>query len=56
MVHIYCLNENCRHVIHLDSEEHWNFKGNLTCSRCGAETEVEIENGQLKSSKKSQGK
>jgi len=56
MVHVYCLNEKCRHIIHLDSEEHWNFKGKVRCSRCGAELEVEIKNGELKSSKKSKAK
>jgi len=56
MVHVFCLNEKCRHVIHLDSEKYWNFKGRVTCSRCGEEMEVEIENGESRSSKKSREK
>lgn len=56
MVHVFCLNENCRRVIHLNNQQKWNFKGKLRCVKCGAVMEVEIVNGKLKSSKKSKGK
>lgn len=46
------MDEGCRRVIHLDSHRHWNFKGKVTCLRCGAEIEVEIKNGELMSSRK----
>jgi len=52
MVHVFCLNEECRCIIHLDDEKHWNFKGRVKCAKCGAEMEVETENGELKSSRK----
>lgn len=52
MVHVYCLNEDCRCIIHLDDEEHWNFKGTIKCQRCGKEMVVETVNGELKSSRK----
>ena len=55
MVHVFCLDEKCRRAIHL-SEKHWNFKGKIKCQNCGAEFEVEIENGKLVSSKKSEEK
>lgn len=56
MVHVFCLNENCRKIIHVDSQEKWNFKGKLRCVKCGAVMEVEIVNGKMKSSKKSEGR
>ena len=52
MVHVFCLNEECRCIIHLDDEKHWSFKGRVKCAKCGAEMEVETENGELKSSRK----
>ncbi len=56
MVHVFCLDENCRRIIHLDSHEHMNFKGKVICQKCGAEMDVEIKDGELKSSRKSQRK
>ncbi len=53
MVHVFCLNEDCRRVIHLGNHEHWNFKGKVKCLKCGKEMEVEIKSGGLKSSRKS---
>lgn len=53
MVHIFCLEEKCRSVIHLDSHKHWNFNGKVKCLKCGAEFEIEVEEGKLKSSRKS---
>ena len=51
MVHIYCLNEDCRTIIHLDSHSHWDYKGPVKCKKCGAEMEVEIKNGEIVSQK-----
>ena len=51
MVHIYCLNDDCRRAIHLISEEYWNFKGNVKCGKCGQIIEIEIEKGKLVSAK-----
>jgi len=55
MVHIFCLDEKCRRVIHLDDHKYWNFKGKVKCPNCGSEMEVEIENGELKSLKRLKG-
>jgi len=56
MVHVFCLDEKCRRVIHLDNHEHWNFKGKVKCLKCGAEMNVEIKNGEPTSSRKPEGK
>ena len=56
MVHIFCLDENCRRVIHLGNHKHWNFKGKVKCLKCGAEMEVEIKNSELRSSRGFKGK
>jgi len=47
MVHIYCQNEGCRTIVHLDDAAYWNFKGKIKCEKCGAEAEVEIKNGKV---------
>ncbi len=52
MVHVFCLEENCRRVIHLDNHKHWNFEGKIKCQKCGTEMEAKIENGQLISCRK----
>ncbi|NIR86047.1 hypothetical protein GWO13_00125 [Candidatus Bathyarchaeota archaeon] len=52
MVHVFCLDKKCRRVIHLDNHKHWDFKGKVKCSKCGAEMDVEIKNGELRFSKK----
>lgn len=56
MVHVFCLDEKCRRIIHLDSHNHWNFKGKVICSKCRAEIELEIRDGEVKSSRKAEGK
>lgn len=48
MVHIYCSNEKCRRVIHLDDHTHWNFKGEVKCQKCGELMELEVKDGELK--------
>jgi phage FluMu protein Com len=53
MVHVYCLNEDCRRAIHLLSEKHRNFKGKVKCTRCGQIMEIVIKNGELVSTTKS---
>jgi len=53
MVHVFCLDEKCRRVIHLENHKHWNYEGKVKCSRCGAEIDVTIKDGELKSSRKS---
>jgi len=47
MVHIYCPNESCRTIIHLDDETYWNYKGSIRCGKCGTEIEVEIKDGKV---------
>jgi hypothetical protein len=47
MVHVYCLNDNCRRAIHLISEEFWDFKGRIKCVKCGLLMELEIKDGEL---------
>jgi hypothetical protein len=54
MVHVFCLDENCRRVLHLSDHEHWNYKGEVVCRRCGTKMEVEIDDGEVESSKKSE--
>ena len=56
MVHVFCLDEKCRRVIHLDSHKHWNFRGKVKCLKCGAEMDVEIKDGELKFSRKAEEK
>ena len=56
MVHVFCLNEKCRRVFHLGDDTHRDFKGKVKCLRCGEEMEVEIKNGRLMSTKKSEEK
>ncbi len=56
MVHVFCLNETCRRVIHLGDHLHWNFSGKVKCLKCGEEIEVEIKDGMLISSGKSEEK
>jgi len=51
MVHVCCLNEHCRTLIHLDSHSYWNYKGPVKCKKCGVEMEVEIKNGEIVSLK-----
>jgi len=56
MVHVFCLDEKCRRVIHLDNHKHWNFKGKVICAKCGAKIELEIGDGEVKSSRKAEEK
>jgi hypothetical protein len=56
MVHVFCLNEDCRRVLHLGNHKHWSFKGKVKCIKCGAEMNLEIKNGELKSLRKPEGK
>jgi hypothetical protein len=56
MVHVFCLDEKCRRVIHLGNRKHWNYMGKVKCLKCGAEMNVEIKNGELMSSRKPEGK
>jgi len=43
MVHIFCQNEGCRMIVHLDDAHYWNYKGKVKCEKCGTEAEVEIK-------------
>ena len=52
MVHIFCLNEKCRRILHLDDNKHWNYTGLVKCTKCGFDREVTITNGELTSAKK----
>lgn len=52
MVHVFCLNEDCRTVIHLDDPTHWNFEDTVVCSKCGKEIDVIVKNGHLLSTHK----
>ena len=47
MVHIYCQNEGCRTILHLDDSTYWNYKGIVKCEKCGVEVEVEIKEGKV---------
>lgn len=49
MVYVFCLNEKCRRIIHLDSHKHQDFKGKIKCVKCGAAMEAEIKGNKLKS-------
>lgn len=54
MVHVFCLGEKCRKIIHLDDHKHWNYEGAVVCQRCRTEIKVEIDDGVVKSSKKTE--
>lgn len=56
MVHVFCLNEKCRRVIHLANPKYWDFKGKVRCLHCGAEMEVEIEGGEIRHCRESEAK
>lgn len=47
MVHIYCKNENCRMILHLDDATYWNYKGSVKCEKCGLDLDVEIKDGKV---------
>jgi hypothetical protein len=47
MVHVCCLREGCRRLIHLDNPSYWNFKGKVTCPSCGAVAEIEVRDGRI---------
>jgi hypothetical protein len=52
LVHIFCKNEKCRKIFHLDDHKYWDFEGKVKCKHCGKEMVVEISKGELKKSKK----
>ena len=52
MVHVFCPDEKCKRVIHLDDSSHWNFKGRVKCLHCGSVMEVEIKDGKIVSLRK----
>jgi hypothetical protein len=52
LVHVFCTNEECRRVFHLDDNTYLNFKGTVKCIKCGKEFEIEIRKGRVLSSKK----
>jgi hypothetical protein len=47
MVHVFCSNETCRRVIHLNDNTHWDFKGKVKCKNCGNEFYIEVKQGQV---------
>jgi len=52
MVHVFCLDEKCKRVIHLDNPKYWDFKGKVKCSHCGREMEIEVKDGKLISTRR----
>lgn len=52
MVHIYCQNEGCRMIVHLDDAHYWNYKGRIKCEKRGTEAEVEIKDSKVISARK----
>mgnify|MGYP001031566297 CR=1 FL=1 len=51
MVHVFCLDKECRRVLHLESSKYWNFKGKVKCLHCGVDMEIEVKEGKLVSTK-----
>jgi len=47
MVHVVCLDPECRRAIHLDDPSHWNYEGTIACPRCGATMTVMVRDGKL---------
>ena len=45
MVHVICLNKNCKTLIHLDDSSHWDYKGEIKCPKCGEVLELEVKDG-----------
>jgi hypothetical protein len=46
------LNEDCRKVIHLDDQTHWDFEDTVKCMKCGQEIDVVVKDGHLTSTHK----
>lgn len=51
MVHVACMDEKCKGVVHLCGPMHWNFKGVVKCPTCGCSMEIEIKEGKVVSMK-----
>jgi len=47
LVHVICLNEDCKTIIHLDDASHWNYKGKTKCTKCGENFMLEIKDGEV---------
>jgi hypothetical protein len=47
MVHVFCSEEICRRVIHLNDNTHWDFKGQIKCKNCGTVLELEVKQGHV---------
>lgn len=54
MVHVFCSEETCRRVIHLNENSHWDFKGQVKCKNCGTVLELEVKQGHVVKQLKSQ--
>ena len=51
MVHVFCLNDVCRRVIHLGGRKIWNFNGIIRCRSCGYKMSVDVKNGKIRNVK-----
>jgi hypothetical protein len=49
MVHVLCVNGNCRRVLHLDNFSHWNYDGEITCPNCECIFMLTVKDGQVAS-------
>jgi phage FluMu protein Com len=47
MVHVICLNKDCKMLIHLDDPSHWNYRGEIKCPKCGEIFELEVKEGSV---------
>jgi len=47
MVHVICLNKDCKMLIHLDDPSHWNYRGEIKCPKCGEIFELEVKDGSV---------
>lgn len=56
MVHVACMDEKCKRVVHLCSPIHWNFEGVVKCPTCGRSMKIEIKKGKVVSIKPLLGK
>jgi hypothetical protein len=49
MVHVLCLNGNCRRILHLDNFLHWNYDGEISCPNCECVFMLTVKDGQVAS-------
>jgi hypothetical protein len=47
LVHVLCINGDCRRMLHLDNFSHWNYDGEITCPSCESTFMLIVKDGQV---------